>query len=225
MTFNDEEIARYLKDNPGFFEQYGAMLADVQVPHPRSGDAIPITERQIVALREKNRMLQEKLSELIRFGEENGALIEKMHRLAVALLVSRRLDALLNTFEFHLREDFAVPHVGLRVWNMTGGRIILPQFARTSGDIHQMADSLIDPYCGHHVVEEIKSWFGEGAGRLRSFAMVALRAKGQAMGLLVLASEDPQRFYAGMGTVYLAQLGEFLSAGLERFMLADAVDS
>jgi uncharacterized protein len=225
MTFNDEEIARYLRDNPGFFEQYGALLADIQVPHPRSGDAIPITERQIVALREKNRMLQEKLSELIRFGEENGVLIEKMHRLAVALLVSRRLDALLNTFEFHLREDFAVPHVGLRVWNVPGGYTILPQFARTSGDMHQLADSLIDPYCGHHVMDEIKSWFGEEAIRLRSFALVALRAKRSTIGLLVLASQDPQRFYAEMGTVYLAQLGELLSAGLERFMLADAVDS
>jgi uncharacterized protein YigA (DUF484 family) len=225
MTFDDEEIARYLRDNPGFFEQYGAMLADIQVPHPHSGDAIPITERQIVALREKNRMLQEKLSELIRFGEENGALIEKMHRLAVALLVSRRLQALLNTFEFHLREDFAVPHVGLRIWNVADGQIVLPQFARASGDIRQLADSLAEPYCGHRVVEEIKSWFGEDAVRLRSFAMVALRAKDHAIGLLVLASEDPERFYAQMGTVYLAQLGELLSAGLERFMLADAIDS
>jgi uncharacterized protein len=225
MTFNDEEIARYLRDNPGFFEQYGALLADIQVPHPHSGDAIPITERQIVALREKNRMLQEKLSELIRLGEENGVLIEKMHRLAVALLVSRRLDALLNTFEFHLREDFAVPHLGLRVWNVPGGYTILPQFARTSGDMHQLADSLIDPYCGHHVVDEIKSWFGEEAIRFRSFALVALRAKRSTIGLLVLASEDPQRFYAGMGTVYLTQLGELLSAGLERFMLADGVGS
>jgi len=222
MTLSDEEIVQYLRDHPGFFEEHGSMLADMQIPQPHGGGAIPITERQIVALREKNRTLQKKLSELIRFGEENGALVEKMHRFAVALLVCRRLDGLLSTFEFHLREDFAVAHVGLRVWNMTSGHSALPQFARTGADIHQLAESLSHPYCGHHVVDEIKHWFGEDALRLRSFAMVPLRTTEGVRGLLVLASEDPQRFYPEMGTIYLAQLGELMGAALERFMLADA---
>jgi uncharacterized protein YigA (DUF484 family) len=34
--------------------------------------------------------------------------------------------------------------------------------------------------------------------------------------MLALASEDPTRFYAGMGTLYLQRLGELLSAALER---------
>jgi uncharacterized protein YigA (DUF484 family) len=221
MTLNDEEIVQYLREHPRFFEEYGAVLADIQIPHPHGGGAIPITERQIVALREKNRTLQEKLSELIRFGEENGALVEKMHRFAVALLVSRRLDGLLSTFEFHLREDFAVAHVGLRVWNKTSGDIALPQFNGTSADIHQLAESLSHPYCGHHVVDEIKHWFGEDAVRLRSFAMVPLRTDEALIGLLVLASEDPQRFYPEMGTVYLGQMGELMSAALERFLPVD----
>lgn len=224
MSFDDEEIVRYLRDNPGFFEEHAAMLADIHVPHPHAGGAIPITERQIGALREKNRVLKDKLSELIRFGEENGALIEKMHRLAVALLVCRRLDGLLNTFEFHLREDFAVAHLGLRVWNVAIGDALPPQFAGTSDDVHQMTESLTHPYCGHHALDEIKRWFGEDAVRLRSFAMVALRMKGDVIGLLVLASEDPQRFYPEMGTVYLAQLGELIGAGLERFISADVPD-
>lgn len=221
MEFCDEEIVQYLKDHPQFFEEYGAMLAEVQLPHPHGGRAIPITERQIAALREKNRVLQDKLSELIRFGEENDALVEKMHRFAVALLVSTCLDGLLNDVEFHLREDFAIPHMTLRLWNVPAGDPALPQFAQTSIDIHMLAESLSHPYCGHHVVDEIKNWFGEDAVRLRSFAMVALRARREVIGLFVLGSEDPQRFYPEMGTVYLAQLGELLSAALERFVLAD----
>jgi hypothetical protein len=70
-------------------------------------------------------------------------------------------------------------------------------------------------------VDEVKSWFGEDAGRVRSFAMVALRRKGTVIGLVVLASEDPERFYPEMGTVYLAQLGELMSAGLERFVAGE----
>jgi hypothetical protein len=38
----------------------------------------------------------------------------------------------------------------------------------------------------------------------------------QKFGLLALASEDPQRFYPEMGTLYLRRLGEIAAAGLMR---------
>ena len=60
-------------------------------------------------------------------------------------------------------------------------------------------------------------WFGEAAARLRSFAYVALKSD-QAFGLLGLASEDAQRFYPEMGTLYLKRLGEMTSAALLRYL-------
>ena len=71
--------------------------------------AIPISQRQIAALRDKNRVLQEKLAELIRFGEENDAIADKMHRLAVLLLTFKRLSDLVHDLNFDLRENFSVP--------------------------------------------------------------------------------------------------------------------
>ncbi len=38
------------------------------------------------------------------------------------------------------------------------------------------------------------------------------------MGLLAIGSEDVQRFYAGMGTLYLERLGELASAALARVL-------
>ena len=63
-----EEVAQFLNQHPEFFEQYADMLAEVQIPHPHGGRAIPISERQILSLREKSRRLEAKLGELIRFG-------------------------------------------------------------------------------------------------------------------------------------------------------------
>ncbi len=222
MEFSPDEIAQYLRKHPQFFEEYAEMLADIQVPHPHGGRAIPISERQIVALRDKNRILQEKLKELIRFGEENGALTKKMHRLAVVLLTFTRLNDLLGGLHFNLREDFSIPHMGLRLWDITSSGTESPEFSLTSTDIRTLAESVPHPYCGTHVPDEIKAWFGEDALRLRSFAMVALRARQTVIGLMVMGSEDPQRFYSGMGTMYLTQLGELVSAALERFTPADA---
>jgi len=76
-----EEVVRYLEDHPGFFEDYAELLAQIYIPHPHGGRAIPIAERQILTLREKSKMLEGKLAELIQFGEENDAIGERMHRL------------------------------------------------------------------------------------------------------------------------------------------------
>jgi uncharacterized protein YigA (DUF484 family) len=220
MELTPEEVAQYLRTHPEFFEEYADILAEIQVPHPHGGGAIPISERQIVALRDKNRILQDKLGELIRFGEENGAITEKMHRLAVALLTFTHLADFLHGLNFHLREDFSIPHMAMRWWNITVDGPTLPEFTPTSADIRTLAESLPHPYCGSHVLDEIRGWFGEDALRLRSFAMVSLPAK-HPIGLLVMGSEDPQRFYPEMGTIYLAQLGELVSAALKRFTQAE----
>ncbi len=220
MKFSSEEVAQYLREHPEFFEVHADILADIQVPHPHGGRAIPISERQIVALRDKNHILQEKLGELVRFGEENGALNEKMHRLAVTLLTFTRLGDLLHRLHFNLSEDFSIPHMALRLWDITGEDPVLPEFTPTSADVRIVAESLLRPYCGPHVLDEIKSFFGEDASRLRSFAMVPLRAE-QTIGLLAMGSEDPQRFYPEMGTIYLTQLGELVSAALARYKPAE----
>lgn len=216
MKFSSEDVAEYLREHPEFFEEYAEMLAGIQVPHPHGGRAIPISERQIVTLRDKNRVLQDKLGELIRFGEENGAITEKMHRLSVALLACNRLTDFMHGLNFHLREDFSVPHLALRLWDINLEDMELPEFTAVSTDIHILADSLLHPYCGSQVLDEIRGWFGEDATRLRSFAIVALRAE-QTVGLLVMGSEDPERFYPEMGIIYLTQLGELVSAALRRF--------
>jgi uncharacterized protein YigA (DUF484 family) len=41
-------------------------------------------------------------------------------------------------------------------------------------------------------------------------------ANAPAFGLLVLASPDPHRFHSGMGTDFLARIGELVSAATSR---------
>jgi hypothetical protein len=48
--------------------------------------------------------------------------------------------------------------------------------------------------------------------------MVALRGE-NAFGLLVMASEDAQRFYPEMGTLYLKRIGELVSVALLRYLV------
>jgi uncharacterized protein len=211
-----EEVARYLKDNPGFFENYAELLAQIYIPHPHGGRAIPIAERQILTLREKSKMLERKLAELIQFGEENDAIGEKMHRLCLALFPAGDMRGMLRALYYNLREDFAVPHVAVRVWRGAGEGL---EFAPVGDALRQYSGSLEHPFCGPGANPEIASWFGEAAAQLRSFACMPLRDGGNAcVGILALASEEATRFYPEMGTLYLKRLGELASAALQRHL-------
>ena len=212
------EVLQYLQDNPQFFENYADTLANIYIPHPHNGKVIPISERQIVTLRDKNQTLQKKLLELISFGEENDAIGEKMHHFTVALLTFNDLDELLRGININLCEDFAVPHTAIRLWNIAGNDLESEEFAETSDDIHAIADSLSQPYCGPHIADEIKQWFGTDADHLQSFAMIPLRVT-KTIGLLALGTPDPQRFYPGMGTLHLKRLGELASTALSRYSI------
>ncbi|MBV8032158.1 MAG: DUF484 family protein [Betaproteobacteria bacterium] len=207
-----DDIAVFLRTNPQFFDKHPELLESIQVPHPYGGRAIPLAERQTVALREKLKLVEGKLGELIRFGEENDAISEKVHRLAVALAGARDFPALTQTLYFHLREDFAVPHVALRIW----GKAVAADFAEAQpvGEAERRhAETLGAPQCGVAAGNPCLPWFGESAEHIRSIALVPL-GQTATFGLLALGSEDPQRFYPEMGTLYLRRIGELCASGV-----------
>lgn len=213
-----EDVAEYLRNHPEFFEEYADMLAEINIPHPHGGRTISISERQILALREKTRQLESKLREIIEFGEENDAIGEKIHRLTLALLTARDLPGALSAVYLSVREDFTVPHVVLRAWR-EGENGTLPEFAPVSASTKEFASSLTQPYCSGHPMVDTGTLFGEAAPHLRSFAYVPLRDEA-VFGVLALASEDPQRFYPDMGILYLKRIGELVSAGLRARLAA-----
>ncbi len=213
-----EEVAHYLQNNPQFFEQHADLIATMVVPHPHSGRTISITERQMLALRDKNRQLEGKMGELLQFGEENDEISQKMHRLAVGMIAACSFQSVLHTLNFHLRDDFEIPHVAVRLWHRPPGSDELPEFADVSEKLQTFAEALTQPYCGSTTGFEFSSWFGEASPHVRSQALIAMRDGGGTIGMIALGSEDAERFYSQMGTIYLERLGEMASAALARVL-------
>ncbi len=212
-----EDVAAWLKEHPEFFEQYSEMIADMNIPHPHGGRTIPISERQILSLRERNKDIEGKLREIIQFGEENDAIGEKMHRATLALMGARDLASVINVTHYHLREDFAVPHVVMRIWRDGAAAQDLPEFAAASEATRAFAASLAHPLCSAHVMVDTAALFGGAAALLKSYAYVPLRST-DCFGLLALASEDQHRFYPEMGTMFLSRLGDMIDAALLRYL-------
>lgn len=211
-------VAEYLKQNPAFFEDYADVVAQIFVPHPHGGHAIPIAERQMLALRDKVYDLEQKLRELIRHGAENDRIGEKLHRSTLALFAAPDLETTLAVLSHSLREDFGVPRVAMRLWPGDARGVTLPELAETSAEIREYAERLREPYCGPEPASQSREWF-DGGDAARSFAYLPLRTD-TTFGLLALASDDAQRFHAGMGTVYLLRLAELASVAIARFLPA-----
>ncbi|MCX9155392.1 DUF484 family protein [Niveibacterium sp. 24ML] len=209
----DQEVIAYLQAHPEFFNEQPALLAQLSVPHPDTGQAISLTERQLLAMREKLQMLQDKMEELVRFGEENDVIGEKVHRLTLGLLESNSVEAVVGVIDSHLVEDFAVPHVALRVWNSIIQRDTV-EFSAVSEELRFFAADLRHPYCGPAAQPEVVGWFGEPGAQVRSVALLPLRRDGVVFGLLALGSEDIERFYPEMGTLYVARIADLVSASL-----------
>jgi uncharacterized protein len=207
-----DQVARFLTDNPEFFNHNAELLSQINLTHPHSGQAISLGERQVMLLRDRARNLEIKLKEFIQFAEENDSIGDKMHRLSLGLMRAKTLPAALESLYQSLGEAFAIPHVALRVWSIGHE---LPEFDPVSEDMRVLAAGLTQPQCGSEAPDEIRAWFGETGAQLRSFALTPLRDQ-NVEGLLVMASEDPQRFYPEMGTLYLNWLGELSSAAISR---------
>ena len=211
-----ELVADYLTRHPNFFNDFPALLADIHVPHPHGTHAVSMGERQLISIRDKVRLLENKLAELIQFGEENDGISEKLHALTLALLAAPHPQAVVADLNLHLRDGFAVPHYALRVWDLPADDLTItepvPQLVRDA------AAAMSFPVCGALAVPEAREWFGEIAPHLRSFATIPLNYQGS-LGLLVLASEEPNRFYASMGTLYLTRLGQVIAASLRRMQM------
>jgi uncharacterized protein YigA (DUF484 family) len=215
----EADIADYLAQTPGFFERHAELLASVQLTSPHGQRAVSLQERQMEMLRERIKGLEHKLVEMIRHGQENVAIAERLHRWTRAILLATEPRALPGVLVAQLQHEFLIPQAALRLWSL-GPAFVGEDFAApVSGDAQTFAASLTLPYCGINAGFEATSWL-ETPSAVASMAMIPLRDRRRegAYGLLVLGSPDPTRYAADMGTEFLVRIGEVASAGLSRLL-------
>lgn len=205
------EVIAFLDLHPDFLQQHADRLA-----RPATGDRVVISlaDRQILELRDRIRQLEARLQQLIRHGENNDLLQQRLHALTLFLADCRTINILHDGLAPCLANIFGLQRTALRLWHPEAG----PLHASVSPEIIKHAQGLLNPGCGPYVNDEILSWF-PAEPVLQSFSQLALLdSRGEAIGLLVLASDDSARFSTDMHTHYLKQIGEVLSHTLVRLL-------
>ncbi|MEI6737724.1 MAG: DUF484 family protein, partial [Pseudomonadota bacterium] len=148
-TLSIEQVAEFLRSHPQFFEAHPDVLLNIEVPHPHGGRTVSIPERQLIATREKARLLESKLSALIKFGEENDVLSDKVHALALKLIGTRTHLQTIDTLYLDMLDTFQIPHIGVRLWNISAPEgSTSPEFRPVASELVQFVEAMTAPYVG-----------------------------------------------------------------------------
>ena len=219
----EDDIASYLVNTPGFFERHAELLATVQLTSPHGQRAVSLQERQIDLLRERIKGLEKKIMEMIRFGQDNMAISDRLHRWTRTVMLTHDVARLGPVLLRELQHQFMIPQAAVRLWGVEEEHLDLPCAAGVSEDVKIFATSLVAPYCGANSGFEAASWFND-ADSVTSLALIPLRPDRQhtAFGLLALGSPDPTRYTPDMGLEFLSQVGDIAGAALTRLLVPQA---
>ncbi|HVE88970.1 MAG TPA: DUF484 family protein, partial [Burkholderiaceae bacterium] len=158
---------------------------------------------------------------MVRHGQENDAIAEKLTSWVRSLLSETDEEALPATLIEELKRIFDVPHAALRLWSTKSTLAALECAREVESDTITFANSMRVPFCGSNVGFEAASWLGPD-GTVGSVALIPLRfeeksgASTETFGMLVLGSADADRFHSSMGTSFLERIGELAGAALAR---------
>lgn len=215
----EADIANYLAHTPGFFERQAELLATIRLASPHGTRAVSLQERQMEMLRERIKGLEHKIIEMIRAGQENVAIADRLHRWTRSLMLTADPSELPGVLVTQVQQQFLVPQAAVRVWDVAEAFAGLAAAQGVSEEARSLAQSLSLPFCGLNTGGDVVKWLDD-AHTVASMAMIPLRhgSGDGCFGLLVLGSPDPTRYAADMGTDFLMRMGELASAAMARLL-------
>jgi uncharacterized protein YigA (DUF484 family) len=213
----EDDIANFLANNPDFFERHAALLATVQLSSGHGARAVSLQERQAELLRDKIKGLEQRLIEMMRHGQDNTAIADKMQAWSRQLLLAAQPQDIPAVITAELQKQFLIPQTAIRVWGVDAQYAEQAFASGVSEEAQAWASGLQRPYCGPNTGQESVRWLADPSV-VQSMAVIALRAGAapQAFGALVLGSSDRERFQSDMATDFLQRIGELASAALSR---------
>ncbi|MYM28986.1 DUF484 family protein [Duganella sp. CY15W] len=208
-------VAQYLTDHPHFFEEHAELLGEIKLSSPLTGRAVSLQERQMEVLRDKYKALELRMHNLMRLASENEAIANKFHRWTQTLLQSEDVGSLPHAVTSGLKTAFEVPQATVRIWGAAPDYRDEWFVKGVSDDARIFANSLLAPYCGANKDFEAVRWLDDPTAVV-STVIIPLRKPGdkQAFGLLIMGSQDANRFTALMATDFLVHIGETTSTAL-----------
>ena len=211
------EVAAWLRRHPKFLQQFPDLAISMIVPR-EEGPAASLASYQLDVLRDKNRELSRRLHELFANAQENERLAVRTHQLTLALLKQGNAAGTVCAMAASLAEDFQGDLVRIVLFEPVAGldeaewlHVIDAVDARLAPFRDALAEG--EPICGRLHADKNALLYGMRAEEVQSSALLPLPG----VGVLAVGSADANRFFPGMGTLFLRMMGEALAVALQRF--------
>lgn len=214
---DEAQVVAYLRANPDFLARHPELLDLLELRHA-SGAAVSLIERQVEILRGKSLRLEDRLKTLLDAARDNESRAANVHKLARSLIRAPTLAATIAALRKCLREDFNVDEAwvgvsagALKRHDIEGLHVIDPNGPVAKAFDNFFRTRLLE--CGPLPEDKAKLLFPQAKQPPRSAAIVPLE-KEKDLGMLVLASADPERFQPRQGRLFLDMTAELLSAAV-----------
>jgi uncharacterized protein len=211
------EVAAWLRRQPKFLQQFPDLALSLVVPR-EDGPAASLASYQLEVLRDKNRELTRRLHDLFAISQENERLAVRTHQLTLALMRQGNRAGVVRAMAATLAEDFNGDLVRIVLFHPVaglGGEDWLQVIERDDRLLAPFGDALKEgePLCGRLHPDKQALLYGARVDEVQSSALLAI----EGTGLVAVGSQDPNRFYPGMGTLFLRMMGEAFDVALRRF--------
>ena len=211
------DVAAWLRRHPTFLKQFPDLALSMVVPRD-DGPTASLASYQLEVLRDKNRELSRRLNDLFANAQENERLAVRTHQLALTLMKQATAADTVRAMAASLAEDFNGDRVSIVLLQPVAGLEESEWLQVIPADNPHMApfrDCLRDgePICGRLQPEKHVLLYGARAEDIASSALLPLPG----LGLVAVGSRDGNRFYPGMGTLFLRMMGDTLVTALKRF--------
>jgi uncharacterized protein len=211
------EVAAWLRRHPKFLEQYPDLAVSLVVPR-EEGKAASLASYQLDVLRDKNRELTRRLSELFANAQDNERLAVRTHHLTLALMRATNAANTLKAMVAVLGEDFQGDAIRVLLFSPISGlesAAWWQQHAVDSAALKPFKDfiSSNEPLCGRLNQDKLSLLYPNEEALPASCVLLPLNG----FGLLCVGSQDANRFYPGMGTLFLRLMSEALVSALNRY--------
>ena len=213
----DLEIISLLRENADILQRHPELLAVLEIPH-QSGQAVSLIERQVAVLRQQTQAQDKRLRELMNVARDNERLAESRHGLALNLLAAHDLNDVVSTVLDTLSNELSADYAVIKLFSDDKDRI-----EQSSGLFVDRSDEALTAFktmleqkstvCGKAITEQKTFLFEENVDNIKSVAVIPLVA-GANLGLIGLGANDVERFKPSMGTDFLSQIGDLISASL-----------
>ncbi|WP_457096338.1 DUF484 family protein [Lysobacter sp. P5_B9] len=211
------EVAAWLRRHPQFLKQFPDLALSLVVPRDE-GPAASLASYQLEVLRDKNRELARRLQELFGNAQENERLAVRTHQFTLALMKQGNAADTLRALAATLAEDFNGDLVRIVAFEAVAGleqAEWLQHIPANDARLQPFRDCIAEgePLCGRLQPEKHALLYGARAEEVQSTALLPVAG----IGLVAVGSHDANRFFPGMGTLFLRMMGEAVAVALKRY--------